>query len=287
MSRASGVWLNARVSPTTARAVLSRRTTNRVKKLIASTVGTVLALAGLGVATAAPASAATQEIQISCSTVYVSFQEYPAGTTVSIVIDGTTVEDATIEDGWFSSWYEVDWSTPHEWSVVVDAPDGADGDFSDGGTTTPCDTDPYRYADASATCGEISANVSSYPEGSRVLVSVDGETVADDPVDGNYWNVWPLDWTVAHTWSVTLDASDDALDLSWEGVTEPCDVDPNLRVEVNAYCDQLSVNVSGYPAGTAVVVTVAGETVGRGAPTSGATSGVRGRSTTAPRTTGR
>ncbi len=224
-----------------------------MKKLIARAVVMVLALGGLGLAAAPSASAAVPTVSATCSSLDVMLDGYPDGTTVTTTVDGESVVE-TAEGGWYSAWRGFDWSTAHEWSVVVDASEGSDGDFSDGGTTTPCDVDPDRYAFANASCGEVTAHAASYPAGTRLVVSVDGQTVTDDPVEGYYGRSWPIDWTVAHDWTVTLDAVDDALDQVWEGVTEPCDVDPRLRVEVGAYCDQFSVSVTGYPAGTTVEV---------------------------------
>ncbi|MGO1202450.1 hypothetical protein [Cellulosimicrobium funkei] len=234
-----------------------------MKKLLAGTVGTVLALGGLGVATATPAAAATPSVQPSCNSLYVSLDDYPQGTSVVVTLDGETVESTTFDTS-YSFWRDLDFSVPHDWSVVVDAPDGADGDFSDSGSTVPCDTDPNVWADAWASCGELSTNVGGYPEGSRVVVSVDGAVVGDETFTGSFWTGWPLDWQTTHDWSVTLDAPEDALDRSWSGTTEPCRFDPSLRVDVSAYCEVLWVDVAGYPAGTAVAVRLDGEVLGDG-----------------------
>ncbi|MFJ4233599.1 hypothetical protein [Cellulosimicrobium cellulans] len=234
-----------------------------MKKLLAGTVGTVLALGGLGVATATPAAAATQFVQPSCNSLYVSLEDYPEGTSVVVTLDGETVESTTFDISYAFS-HDLDLSTPHDWSVDVDAPGGTDGDYSDSGTTTPCDTDPNAWADAWASCGELSTYVTGYPEGSRIVVSLEGEVVADETFIGSSANGWPLDWQVAHDWSVVLDAADDALDRTWSGTTEPCRFDPSLRVDVSAYCESLWVNVAGYPAGTAVTIRLDGETVAEG-----------------------
>ncbi|MBN0041291.1 hypothetical protein JN535_14080 [Cellulosimicrobium cellulans] len=234
-----------------------------MKKLLAGTVGTVLALGGLGVATATPAAAATPSVQPSCNSLYVSLEEYPEGTSVTVTLDGETAESTTFDTS-YSFWRDLDFSVPHDWSVDVDAPEGTDGDYSDSGTTTPCDTDPNTWADAWASCGELSANVSAYPEGSRIVATVDGAVVGDETFTGSFWTSWPLDWRTAHDWSITLDAPDDALDRSWSGTTEPCRFDPSLRVDVGAYCESLWVNVAGYPAGTAVAVRLDGETLADG-----------------------
>ncbi|KZM76553.1 hypothetical protein [Cellulosimicrobium sp. I38E] len=235
-----------------------------MKKLLAGTVGTVLALGGLGVATATPAAAATQFVQPSCNSLYVSLEDYPEGTSVVVVLDGETVESTTFDTSYFF-WRDLDFSTPHDWSVEVDAPDGAEGDLSDGGTTTPCETNPNTSAWTDASCGEIAASVTEYPVGSRVVTTVDGTVRADDVFDGSYWNLWSLDWRSSHDWSVVLDASDDTLDRTWSGTTEPCRFDPSLRVYVNAQCDALTVSVEGYPVGTAVTVRAGDDVVGEGA----------------------
>ncbi|MFD4991579.1 hypothetical protein ACFWH7_13470 [Cellulosimicrobium cellulans] len=234
-----------------------------MKKLLAGTVGTVLALGGLGVATATPAAAATQYVQPSCNSLYVSLEDYPEGTSVVVTLDGETVESTTFDTS-YSFWRDVDFSTPHDWSVEVDAPDGVEGDFVDSGTTSPCDTDPNAWSDAWASCGELSTSVSGYPEGSRIVVNLDGEVVADETFTGSSANSWSLDWQVAHDWSVVLDAADDALDRTWSGTTEPCRFDPSLRVDVSAYCESLWVNVAGYPAGTAITVRLDGEALAEG-----------------------
>ena len=117
-----------------------------MKKLLAGTVGTVLALGGLGVATATPAAAATQFVQPSCNSLYVSLEDYPEGTSVVVTLDGETVESTTFDISYAFS-HDLDFSTPHDWSVDVDAPGGTDGDYSDSGTTTPCDTNPNAWAD--------------------------------------------------------------------------------------------------------------------------------------------
>jgi len=233
-----------------------------VKKLLAGTVGTVLALGGLGVATATPAAAATQYVQPSCSSLYVSLDGYPDGSTFTLTLDGET-ETATF-DGSYGVWRDLDFSAPHDWSVVVDAPDDADGDFSDSGTTTPCDTDPDVSAWVDATCGELVTSITKYPEGSRVVTTIDGEILQDTSAALAYWGTWSLDWQVAHDWSVVLDSPDDSLDRTWSGTTEPCGFDPRLRVDVNAYCATMTVSVDGYPAGTALAVRVGDEVVGEG-----------------------
>ncbi|AEG42824.1 hypothetical protein [Isoptericola variabilis] len=79
-----------------------------------------------------------------------------------MVVDGEVVEDAPV-DGELWGHYPFDWSTPHEWSVVVDAPDDA-LDWSDGGTTEPCTTDPNVWtADVPvpAATGALSYTVTS------------------------------------------------------------------------------------------------------------------------------
>jgi hypothetical protein len=235
-----------------------------VKKLLAGTVGTVLALGGLGVATATLAAAATPYVQPSCNSLYISLEDYPEETSVVVTLDGETVDSTTFDTS-YSFWRDFDFSTPHDWSVDVDAPDGAEGDLSDSGTTTPCETNPNTSAWTDASCGEIAASVTEYPVGSHVVTTVDGTVLTDEVFDGSYWNVWSLDWRSSHDWSVVLDSPDDTLDRTWSGTTEPCAFDPSLRVYVNAYCETLTVSVEGYPAGTAVTVRAGDDVVGEGA----------------------
>ncbi|MGO2042321.1 MAG: hypothetical protein ACTH2O_07045, partial [Cellulosimicrobium funkei] len=80
-----------------------------MKKLLAGTVGTVLALGGLGVATATPAAAATPSVQPSCNSLYVSLDDYPQGTSVVVTLDGETVESTTFDTS-YSFWRDLDFS---------------------------------------------------------------------------------------------------------------------------------------------------------------------------------
>jgi len=191
-----------------------------VKKLLAGTVGTVLALGGLGVATATPASAATPTVQAACSSLYVVLDDYPDGTGFVAVVDGETVEDVVF-DGHHSLWHDVDGSAPHDWSVVVDVPVGVEGDFADSGTTTPCDAPPTDWFYASAYCGSLNVSLGGFPAGSVVTVTVDGAVVGEGPVDGygSYWFGAQLDQWSGQTWRVVVDAEDDTYDRSETGVS--------------------------------------------------------------------
>lgn len=191
-----------------------------MKKLLAGTVGTVLALGGLGVATATPAAAATPTVEPGCSSLYVVLDDYPDGTTFVATVDGETVEDITF-DGHHSLWYDVDGSVPHDWSIVVDVPDGAEGDFADSGTTTPCDSPPSDWFYADAYCGNLNVSLGGFPAGSAVVVAVDGAVLAEGSTDeyGSYWFGTQLDRWSGQTWQVVVDAEDDAFDRSETGVS--------------------------------------------------------------------
>jgi hypothetical protein len=191
-----------------------------VKKLLAGALGTVLALGGLGVATATPAAAATPDIQPACSSLYVTLDGYPDGTAVALSVDGETVEQVTF-DGNHSLWHDIDGSVPHDWSVVVDVPDGAEGDFADSGTTTPCGAPPTDWLYANAYCGYLNVSLGGFPAGSAVTVTVDDAVLAEGVVDehGSYWFGTELDQWAGQTWQVVLDAEDDTFDRSESGAS--------------------------------------------------------------------
>lgn len=124
------------------RAASLRRDPHLVKRLLASAAATALALGGLLVATAAPASAHTPQISASCSTLSVKLTQYPAKSNdVTVTVDGKILEKAQFT-GRFEKSYPLDGTTSHTWSVAVDAPDGKDGtqyDVTKSGTTEACD----------------------------------------------------------------------------------------------------------------------------------------------------
>ncbi|WP_353708922.1 hypothetical protein ABRQ22_06230 [Cellulosimicrobium sp. ES-005] len=191
-----------------------------MKKLLAGTVGTVLALGGISVATATPAAAAVPDVQAGCSSLYVTLDGYPDGTAFVATVDGETVDDVVF-DGYHTLWYDVDGSVAHDWSVVVDAPGEVDEDFSDSGTTTPCGEPPSDWFSADAYCGNLNVSLGGFPAGSAVTVVVDAEVVSEGLVDeyGSYWFGTRLDEWSGQTWQVVVDAEDDAFDRSESGVS--------------------------------------------------------------------
>ncbi|MCL1870845.1 MAG: hypothetical protein FWF90_10585 [Promicromonosporaceae bacterium] len=227
-----------------------------MKRLMAGAASAALALTAFGVAAAAPASAATPYVYGSCSSLSVYLSDVAVDSTIDVVIDGTSVESTTASDTSYSNAFDLDWATPHDWSVDVDDPASDDADVHQSGTTTPCDSDPNVWATAWSSCQELDLQLSGYPDGSRATTVVDGTTVDDQAVSSWYSFSQPLDWTVSHTYAVTVDAPDDTLDRSWDGTTTPCDTDPNLQVNVSAWCGYVGVSVYGYPDGTQVSTTV-------------------------------
>ncbi|WP_069386968.1 hypothetical protein [Cellulosimicrobium cellulans] len=207
-----------------------------MKKLISSAVGALLALGSLGVAVAAPSTAIeaippTTYVDASCSSLLVSLSDHADGTTVAVVVDGDAVEGVVQEGSyWFSR--DLDWTVPHEWSVVVDAPDGTEGDRAESGTTAPCSTDPRLRVDVTAYCAELSVWVSGYPTGTAVSVLLDGAELGAGVVDEwqSYSGSWVIDRDATHRWEVVVDAADDSLDRSESGESSPCWVEPQTVV---------------------------------------------------------
>lgn len=99
---------------------------------------TALALGGLLVATAAPASAHTPVVVADCDSLDVDLSYYAkSGNRVTVVVDGKTLADDEFGDRYKKS-FELDGSADHAWSVSVDASDKNRYDWSDEGTTTAC-----------------------------------------------------------------------------------------------------------------------------------------------------
>lgn len=228
-----------------------------MKRFLASAVTSALAFAAVA-ATATPAAAEQHYVSASCDQLSTQLMSYPVGGTVEVVVDGAVVDAGPLQDQtqagygyayWFS--FDLDWDTAHQWSVTVDS-DLDSYDWSTSGTSVPCASDPDVYADASATCQNLSVSIGGYPWGSRVAVTVDGQTVEDSTFDSWFSRSYSLDWATAHTWTVVIDAADDALDRTLTGTSAPCGEDPRYRVDVTAWCGWMSASVHGFPAGTTV-----------------------------------
>jgi hypothetical protein len=115
-----------------------------VKRLLASAAATALALGGLLVATAAPASAHTPKVTATCTELSVNLTQYSGPgekNSVTVVVDGEPVATEKFEKG-FQGSYPLDGAENHTWSVTVDAHDGKNGtqyDFTKSDSTTACD----------------------------------------------------------------------------------------------------------------------------------------------------
>jgi len=109
-----------------------------VKRLLASATATALALGGLLVATATPASAHSGEPIADCQSLTVDLWAYAKGNGLTVVVDGQTLEPRSF-DGRFRKTYPLDPTQDHTWSVEVDAADNDRYDRSWNGSTTACE----------------------------------------------------------------------------------------------------------------------------------------------------
>ncbi|MBD5784642.1 hypothetical protein IF650_00480 [Cellulosimicrobium terreum] len=115
-----------------------------MKRLLASAAAAALALGGLVVATAAPASAHTPRVTNDCDSLDISLTSYtPGENTVTVVLDGETVTNESFSRG-FERSFGYDPNVAHDWSVKVVAHDGnQDNGYNvdTSGRTTPCPTE--------------------------------------------------------------------------------------------------------------------------------------------------
>ncbi|GAA1723038.1 hypothetical protein GCM10009809_18590 [Isoptericola hypogeus] len=115
-----------------------------MKRTLAGVAVSTLALGGMLVATAAPASAHTPEASATCDTLTVNLQAYADDrdgrtNTVTVTVDGATVIQTNFGGSYYND--EIDLVGSSSWSVSVDAWDGHDGtqyDWSDDGTLESC-----------------------------------------------------------------------------------------------------------------------------------------------------
>ncbi|MGF0114775.1 LPXTG cell wall anchor domain-containing protein [Promicromonospora sp. Marseille-Q5078] len=123
-----------------------RRDNPTVKRTMAGVVATTLAVGGMLVATAAPASAHTRDVNATCDTLSVSLKAYQQAT-VTVVIDDERVVD--------NEYFEHDYPATNgaktfplegamEWSVTVDAHDDDQWDKTWEGSVEPCEGTPEQ-----------------------------------------------------------------------------------------------------------------------------------------------
>lgn len=104
---------------------------------------TALALGGLLVATAAPASAHTPVVVAECDALVVDLTQYKSAkrdkkpNTVTVTVDGKVVAEERFGTEYGRS-FTLDSSAAHTWKVSVDAFDEDRFDWSDKGSTTAC-----------------------------------------------------------------------------------------------------------------------------------------------------
>ncbi|WP_402468666.1 LPXTG cell wall anchor domain-containing protein [Isoptericola aurantiacus] len=114
-----------------------------MKRILASTATAALALGGLAVAVAAPASAHTPKVNATCEALTVDLDSY-RGATVTVTIDEVEVAAEEFQDAWDGEFAFDPASEAHDWSVDVDAWDDEYYDWDDAGTTTPCVEEPEQ-----------------------------------------------------------------------------------------------------------------------------------------------
>lgn len=129
-----------------------------MKRTLAGVAATTLAVGGMLVATAAPASAHTPRVKDTCSSLEVNLTQY-RGADVTVTIDGTDVADETFDSSW-SRTFELDGSAGHAWTVDVDAHDGNQYDWSDSGRTEPCTPTTPEQPEGS----EVQVGIYLYPK---------------------------------------------------------------------------------------------------------------------------
>lgn len=111
-----------------------------MKRTLAGVAVTTLALGGMLVATAAPASAHTPSVTPTCDSLHVDLRAYP-NATVTVTIDD--VEEVVSEfQGSFDETFTFDGATSHSWQVVVDAHDNDSYDRTFPETGAPGLTEP-------------------------------------------------------------------------------------------------------------------------------------------------
>lgn len=111
-----------------------------MKRLLASAAATALALGGLLVATAVPASAHTPVVTADCTTLSVKLWAYSQKSNqLTVTVDGKEVESTTFQRQLTRS-YDLDPTQDHTWTVSVDASDGRQYDHEQSGSTRACET---------------------------------------------------------------------------------------------------------------------------------------------------
>jgi len=128
---------------------------------MAGVVATTLAVGGMLVATAAPASAHTPRVKDTCSSLEVNLTQYN-GADVTVTIDEQSVAAESFDRSWQRT-FELDGTSSHTWAVQVDARDGNQYDWSDTGRTESCTpTTPEEPEQPEGT--EVQVGIYLYPK---------------------------------------------------------------------------------------------------------------------------
>ncbi|MFC7404678.1 hypothetical protein [Georgenia alba] len=249
-------------------------------RLLAALAGALLASVGLGAGAVPAAAAPEQSVSTECNYIEVGIGGREAPAVVTVEIDGRVVDSGSLRLDRDQAQYiwssALDFDVAHEWSVTVESEDDAE-DWSDSGTTTPCDRDPSAWVGASGSCGTVSATVQSFPAG-VLRIEVDGEVLFEERLQRGVGGELPdpdrygyesaeveIDPTVRHEWTVMIDAVDDEYDHEESGEIAPCTQDPDspTDVAVEARCDALTVDVTSPESGN-IWIEVDGDQVNSG-----------------------
>lgn len=223
------------------------RRRSRPAVLIAT--GVVVALifgSGVAIAANSAAEAHNPTVTVTCNSLDVHLQWYPAGAHVTIVVNGVTEVDgdfvASDFDPPFIRHYDLEPGIVNTYSIDVDAPDGKDGtefDFHKSGETEPCVTSDVGLS--VTTCDQIGGSVdltanfadldqshsytveltsaggSSSPVTAFVPTGTTGSTLFEDVIPG-------------YTYTVTLTDTTVGLSSSGSILAVGCPQDPSLQV---------------------------------------------------------
>lgn len=167
-----------------------------MKRLLASAAVTALALGGIAVATAAPASAHTPVVTADCTSLSVKLWAYSdtKQNDLTVTVDGAVVDDTRFKRS-FEKAYDLDPTKDHTWSVKVDAGDGSRYDHQQSGSTTACETP----ADDSVQRGvyvypKVDADLpASWENSGHQKIVTSGELELPERPWDKTWLVTPLD----------------------------------------------------------------------------------------------
>lgn len=252
----------------------------RSRPAILVAAGVVMAVvfgSSIAVAANSAAEAHVPTVEVSCDSLYVHLQWYPAGAHVTIVVNGETKVDgdfvASDFDPPFIRQYDLDPAVVNTYSVDVDAPDGNGGtewDFHKSGSTTPCAT-PVVHVTASV-CDviggsvDLTANFADLDQSHSYTVSLTSAGGSSSPATafvptGTTGSTTFPDVIPGFTYTVTLTDTTVGLSGSASVLAVGCPQDPTLQVSATE-CDAaggaglFGITASSLVTGRSYTVTV-------------------------------